>query len=138
VRAGEPVAAGMTIGHLEVSTGHCGVRSCLHWGLLRGRIYLDPLAPLGPLAGRVRLLPLTGEGLVTPAGASTRGDHVLATEATAAAVAGGAGGGPPGNGSTGLVLGLAAAAGGGLAAAGAAVGRSRVRRRSSGLRPRGP
>jgi len=32
------------------------VAACLHWGLLQGDVYLDPLALLG--LGRVRLLPL--------------------------------------------------------------------------------
>jgi murein DD-endopeptidase MepM/ murein hydrolase activator NlpD len=33
--------------------------ACLHWGLRRGDVYLDPLALLG--LGRVRLLPLLGD-----------------------------------------------------------------------------
>jgi murein DD-endopeptidase MepM/ murein hydrolase activator NlpD len=47
VHRGETVRVGQVIGHL---TG-----SALHWGLLRGTDYLDPLALLGLL--RVRLLP---------------------------------------------------------------------------------
>lgn len=49
VRRGQRVRAGQLVGHLD------GPR--LHWGLLRGTDYLDPLALLG--LERVRLLPLT-------------------------------------------------------------------------------
>ncbi|HVT21101.1 MAG TPA: M23 family metallopeptidase [Mycobacteriales bacterium] len=48
VRRGQRVTVGQVIGRL--STGR------LHWGLLRGTDYLDPLALLG--LERVRLLPL--------------------------------------------------------------------------------
>ncbi|BEL11801.1 M23 family metallopeptidase [Actinoplanes sichuanensis] len=56
VRAGDLVAAGDLIG--SVAAGHpgCPQAACLHWGLRRGDVYLDPLALLG--FGRVRLLPL--------------------------------------------------------------------------------
>jgi murein DD-endopeptidase MepM/ murein hydrolase activator NlpD len=56
VRAGDKVAAGDAIGRL--SSGHpgCPVSACLHWGLRRGDVYLDPLTLLG--LGQVRLLPL--------------------------------------------------------------------------------
>ncbi|MYR91984.1 M23 family peptidase, partial [Streptomyces sp. SID685] len=44
--------------------GHCGASTCVHWGLLRGGTYLNPLSLLPPwLLGRgpSRLLPvLTG------------------------------------------------------------------------------
>jgi len=47
VHAGQPISAGGLIGRLQPPTGHCGAgRPCLHWGLLRGTIYLDPLALL--------------------------------------------------------------------------------------------
>lgn len=59
VRVGQPVTAGQPIGRLEPPTGHCGAgRPCLHWGLLRGDIYLNPLALLG-LAHSI-LLPVWG------------------------------------------------------------------------------
>jgi murein DD-endopeptidase MepM/ murein hydrolase activator NlpD len=48
VRKGARVAAGQVIGRLDAPI--------LHWGLLRGSDYLDPLALLG--LERVRLLPL--------------------------------------------------------------------------------
>ncbi len=52
---GTGVAAGDPIGTVTAESGHCPV-DCLHWGLLRGDRYLDPLALLG--SGRARLLPL--------------------------------------------------------------------------------
>jgi murein DD-endopeptidase MepM/ murein hydrolase activator NlpD len=58
VAVGDPVALGALIG--VVAAGHpgCPASACLHWGLRRGGLYLDPLALLG--LGRVRLLPLGG------------------------------------------------------------------------------
>ena len=54
---GDPVAAGQVIGTVAAAPRHCPQRTCLHWGLLRGRDYLDPLSLLGPVP--VRLLPRT-------------------------------------------------------------------------------
>ncbi|MFB9892876.1 murein hydrolase activator EnvC family protein [Planobispora takensis] len=54
VRLGQEVASGDVIGTVEDVPGHCPV-TCLHWGLLRARDYLDPLLLLG--LGQVRLLP---------------------------------------------------------------------------------
>jgi murein DD-endopeptidase MepM/ murein hydrolase activator NlpD len=56
VQAGDRVAAGGPIGVLETGHPGCPVAACLHWGLRRGDVYLDPLALFG--LGRVRLLPL--------------------------------------------------------------------------------
>jgi murein DD-endopeptidase MepM/ murein hydrolase activator NlpD len=57
VLAGMAVAAGDPIGRLLPGHGSCGPgRWCLHWGLLRGSVYLDPLTLLR--RGPVRLLPL--------------------------------------------------------------------------------
>ncbi|WP_231873228.1 MULTISPECIES: M23 family metallopeptidase [Kitasatospora] len=53
---GAAVAAGEPIGTVTADPGHCPT-ACLHWGLLRGDRYLDPLALFG--SGRARLLPLT-------------------------------------------------------------------------------
>lgn len=58
VRTGDTVDAGTRIGILEAGAGHCVPRTCLHWGLLRGEEYLDPLSLLG--RGPVRLLAPTG------------------------------------------------------------------------------
>jgi murein DD-endopeptidase MepM/ murein hydrolase activator NlpD len=56
VAAGQLVARGSPIG--TVTTGHagCPAAACLHWGLRRGDVYLDPLGLLHP--PRIRLLPL--------------------------------------------------------------------------------
>ncbi|EWT01506.1 peptidase M23 [Intrasporangium oryzae NRRL B-24470] len=40
---GSPVAAGAPIGMVGPTPGHCAPATCLHWGVLRGRTYLDPL-----------------------------------------------------------------------------------------------
>jgi hypothetical protein len=56
VQAGDRVRAGDPIGRLSRAGAHCGARRpCLHWGLLRGGTYLDPLALLR--SGPIRLLP---------------------------------------------------------------------------------
>jgi murein DD-endopeptidase MepM/ murein hydrolase activator NlpD len=56
VAVGSHVDTGGVIGTLETGTSHCLPRTCLHWGLLRGAEYLDPLSLLGEAP--VRLLPL--------------------------------------------------------------------------------
>jgi murein DD-endopeptidase MepM/ murein hydrolase activator NlpD len=56
VHAGDLVAAGDPIGRLSGGHPGCPLAACLHWGLRRGEVYLDPLALLG--LGQVRLLPL--------------------------------------------------------------------------------
>jgi murein DD-endopeptidase MepM/ murein hydrolase activator NlpD len=56
VHRGQRVAAGAVLGRLTRTGSHCRPASCLHWGLLRGSDYLDPLALLG--LEQVRLLPL--------------------------------------------------------------------------------
>ena len=58
VAVGDAVAAGGPVGTLEPGHPGCPEAACLHWGLRRGDLYLDPLALLG--LGRVRLLPLSG------------------------------------------------------------------------------
>ncbi len=55
VRTGQTVHAGDRIGVVSAAPGHCPDQACLHWGLLRGTVYLDPLSLLG--LGPVRLLP---------------------------------------------------------------------------------
>jgi len=65
VRAGQPVGAGEVLGLLAAGHAGCPRTACLHWGLLRGDSYLDPLALLG--RGPVRLLPLAGSSRA-PAG----------------------------------------------------------------------
>ncbi|MGH3372138.1 MAG: M23 family metallopeptidase, partial [Nocardioidaceae bacterium] len=56
VALGSPVGAGEEIGRLQLAGSHCAPSACLHWGLLEGDTYLDPLTLVG--AGPVRLLPL--------------------------------------------------------------------------------
>jgi murein DD-endopeptidase MepM/ murein hydrolase activator NlpD len=56
VAVGQAVAAGDEIGTLAAGAAHCGgAVPCLHWGLRRGRDYLDPMLLLEPL--RPVLLP---------------------------------------------------------------------------------
>lgn len=56
VRVGQSLATGDVIGTLLPGHAGCPVAACLHWGLRRGEVYLDPLSLLG--FGRVRLLSL--------------------------------------------------------------------------------
>ncbi|MGA8115867.1 MAG: M23 family metallopeptidase [Actinocatenispora sp.] len=56
VHAGDRVRTGDRIGTLQSGHPGCPAEACLHWGLRRGVVYLDPLALLG--LGQVRLLPL--------------------------------------------------------------------------------
>ena len=63
VAAGARVARGTPIGTLAPGHPGCPVAACLHWGLRRGAVYLDPTLLLQP--PRIRLLPMP------------RGDFVL-------------------------------------------------------------
>lgn len=100
VSVGTLVEAGDRLGELSGVAGHCAPRSCLHWGLLRGDVYLDPLALVDQ--GPVRLLPLLstasgGPALVVAlpvvpdgnqgAGALAHGPAVPVAKPTAAAAA---------------------------------------------------
>ncbi|MEU7043023.1 peptidoglycan DD-metalloendopeptidase family protein [Streptomyces varsoviensis] len=70
VHAGDRVAAGQPVGALLPGPSHCGATACLHWGLLRGHRYLDPLSLLPPDmlgSGHSRLLPIFGIPLGAPA-----------------------------------------------------------------------
>jgi murein DD-endopeptidase MepM/ murein hydrolase activator NlpD len=55
VGAGQPVVRGSAIGSLAAGHAGCPAPACLHWGLRRGEVYLDPLTLVQP--PRVRLLP---------------------------------------------------------------------------------
>jgi murein DD-endopeptidase MepM/ murein hydrolase activator NlpD len=70
VEKGDEVVAGQIIGTVEAGGSHCPAdTACLHWGLLRGDIYLNPLSLLPPWllhTGPSRLLPVAGIPL--PAG----------------------------------------------------------------------
>jgi murein DD-endopeptidase MepM/ murein hydrolase activator NlpD len=57
VRVGALVTVGQSLGTLSSGHASCLVGThCLHWGLLRGPVYLDPLSLV--LTTRIRLLPL--------------------------------------------------------------------------------
>lgn len=63
VKKGEEVAAGQVVGTVEPLGAHCGASACVHWGLLRGDVYVDPLLLLPPWllnGGPSRLLPVLG------------------------------------------------------------------------------
>ncbi len=56
VAVGASVPAGAPLGTLAAGHAGCPAAACLHWGLRRGDVYLDPLSLLG--LAPVRLLPL--------------------------------------------------------------------------------
>ncbi len=60
VAEGQRVRMGEVLGTVSGPDGHCA-QTCLHWGLLSGDLYLDPLHLLG--LGQVRLLPTKTESL---------------------------------------------------------------------------
>jgi murein DD-endopeptidase MepM/ murein hydrolase activator NlpD len=64
-RVGDTVRRGEPIGTLQGGLGHCAPEVCLHWGLLEGTEYLDPLSLVS--RAPVRLLPLLAD-LFTPGG----------------------------------------------------------------------
>jgi murein DD-endopeptidase MepM/ murein hydrolase activator NlpD len=53
---GTVVARGGPVGTVTSTPGHCAPRTCVHWGVIRGETYLDPLSLVG--RSRVILLPL--------------------------------------------------------------------------------
>ncbi|MFG1707667.1 peptidoglycan DD-metalloendopeptidase family protein [Nonomuraea sp. M3C6] len=65
VRRGQPVTPGAKLGVIEATKDHCQ-ESCLHWGLLRETLYLDPLLLL--TQAPIRLLPYW---LATPTNPAT-------------------------------------------------------------------
>jgi murein DD-endopeptidase MepM/ murein hydrolase activator NlpD len=58
VTAGDLVGRGQQIGTLEPGHPGCAAAACLHWGLRRGKDYLDPVQLLAP--GPLRLMPWEG------------------------------------------------------------------------------
>jgi murein DD-endopeptidase MepM/ murein hydrolase activator NlpD len=74
VSVGDRVMAGDPIGTLAQAGSHCPPSACLHWGLLRGDTYLDPIS-LIQHTGRPRLLPL-GERALHPGPAALPADDV--------------------------------------------------------------
>ncbi|MFD7877984.1 peptidoglycan DD-metalloendopeptidase family protein [Streptomyces sp. NPDC059766] len=62
VAKGDVLKVADQVGTVEATGGHCPA-GCVHWGLLRGRSYLDPLSLLPPRLlrrGPSRLLPVLG------------------------------------------------------------------------------
>jgi len=62
VKKGTEVTAGEVVGTVEPGGSHCPT-TCVHWGLLRGDTYLNPLTLLPPWLvrrGPSRLLPVQG------------------------------------------------------------------------------
>lgn len=47
VKVGQKVRAGQVIGTLGLASGHCLPAACLHWGLIQGKRYLNPLQLIG-------------------------------------------------------------------------------------------
>ncbi|THV43297.1 M23 family metallopeptidase [Glycomyces buryatensis] len=64
VAPGDAVAAGKVIGRLQAGHASCPGAICLHLGLKRGPLYLDPLLLFGQ--GQVRLLPRPGRAEAAP------------------------------------------------------------------------
>jgi murein DD-endopeptidase MepM/ murein hydrolase activator NlpD len=56
VHRGDVVDAGEVIGLLQTPYSHCAPEVCLHLGLRRGSVYLDPLDLLGPRPVRLKQL----------------------------------------------------------------------------------
>lgn len=96
VAEGDEVKAGQVVAVLGPGPFHCR-GGCLHWGLLRGQTYLDPLSLLPDDLldpGPARLLPVFGipepAAAQTPSGSPPPGlphDAVIMAEETAAATA---------------------------------------------------
>ncbi|MFD5230977.1 M23 family metallopeptidase [Streptomyces qaidamensis] len=62
VGKGDEVEPGQVIGTVDASGSHC-TAACVHWGLRRGEVYLNPLSLLPPwllYRGPSRLLPVLG------------------------------------------------------------------------------
>lgn len=70
VAVGETVLAGDPLGRLAAQGSHCAPGTCLHWGLRRGGVYLDPMLLLR--RGPARLLPLHGGATLAPAAPGAR------------------------------------------------------------------
>jgi murein DD-endopeptidase MepM/ murein hydrolase activator NlpD len=88
VRVGDRPAAGAVLGVLAPISGHCGVVSCLHWGLRRNGAYLDPMRLLIPTQAPV-LLPFLDPQ--PHAGRPAASDPAPRLVAAGAAVTGGTG-----------------------------------------------
>ena len=90
---GTTVSAGTAIGELEAGS-HCGARACLHWGMIQGETYRDPLSLVAE-DGSVRLLPAAARATAVQRAAQR------AAAARRAAAAGGIGAAAPFDGTVG-------------------------------------
>ena len=82
VEVGDVVPLGGLLGTLETGHDGCPRAACLHWGLRRGELYLDPVRLV--VAGPVRLLPPgPGGDAPTPPGATAPGATAPGATATA-------------------------------------------------------
>jgi len=109
------------IGAVSAVADGCGPPGeCLHWGAIRGDVYIDPLSLLA--LPKVRLLPIWTDGLPLPPVSPPLGSTAAALRATTtpALVAG-----PPEEGGTGVGAGVGVAAGAGIAAGAAGLWRAR-------------
>lgn len=86
---GAEVSAGQVVATIEPGPSHCAA-GCLHWGLLRGAEYLDPLSLLPPWLLRrspSRLLPVFGvpplEASVAPVAARVAAPVLAGASGTA-------------------------------------------------------
>jgi len=70
VTRGDRIGAGDALGRLTAAHSHCLPLACLHWGLRRGDIYLDPMLLLR--RGPARLLPVWAAARDGPALDGTR------------------------------------------------------------------
>jgi hypothetical protein len=84
VREGARAASGALLGVLAPSGGHCGVVSCLHWGLRRDGEYLDPMRLLTPPQAPVLLPFLDPPARSGRAGGGDPATHLVAAGAAAA------------------------------------------------------
>jgi hypothetical protein len=83
VRRDTRVERGVQIGTLDPGHQGCPVAACLHWGLLRGDVYLDPMTLLS--RPQVRLLPLKGGPVPAERASAVERAQVLPADEHAAA-----------------------------------------------------
>lgn len=94
VHRGDRVAAGQLIATLQAVQSHCAPGVCLHLGVRRGVVYLDPLSLLGGLP--VRLEPLQAPvPPAAPAPSRSRAEPSVGASASAQASPGSVAGSTP-------------------------------------------
>jgi murein DD-endopeptidase MepM/ murein hydrolase activator NlpD len=82
VRRGLHVERGEQLGTLDPGHAGCPVSACLHWGLLRGEHYLDPMTML--TRPQIRLLPPTGQFFAAAAASASAPNSTARPAATSA------------------------------------------------------